>query len=1156
MKDLFLHISARTLRIAAFLGISLVLATSLQRPLWAQSDTGALFGSITDTTGAVVPGASVSVTNTATGSQKTLTTNGAGYYSDEPISAGDYKISVVKQGFATVDVNNIHIEPSQRREVSASLKVGGAAEVVTVEANALQVKTETSDVSSTISAEEIKTLLVNGRNFQSLATLVPGVNNTTGNNQYSGGGLTSSTTISIGGTGTDETTYLVDGVYNMNTGNYVNINITPSMDAISEFTVLKSNYSARYGTSSIGVILVNTKSGTSTYHGSAWDYFRNDALDASAYYSQGQKTALHQNTYGFSLGGPLQIPYLYNWDRKKQTFFFASDEWWSKSIGSTLTTNVITAQMRTGNLTGSRGLPAGGLSLTPQGQQLLAAQGKTNCIESATSLNPACLDNDAMGFLKAYQPTENASNPNFNYINNKADTFSQIDHDYRVDHSFTPNETLMARIMYEQTDNFAPASTWGGGNVPTITTSIFTSGLNAVVRLTSIITPSIVNTASAAETFDKPRLHTSNAPVPSDVTINQFFPNANTTNSVPNIGVSGYDSIGVGTLPINASDGEGILNDDISFVHGKHSLQTGIMYIFGIKNQNVFTDPWGNFSFDGTYTGSAPADFLLGLHHGYSQDSAKPHYTPHYRQIETYFQDDWKVNPRLTINAGVRFFYYSPDWLTEPHNGGTLETTNFDFDTFQASQAPVVLPDGSFETNGAGTPITSTGTAANLQNGLVYNTDPTQPRGFYNSKKVYIGPRVGFAYALTGDGRTSFHAGYGIGYVHVPFQILNNFSSNPPGIASVSYTSGTFENPTAGAAVVQAPRPQGLQLTNVNFRPSAVQSFSAIVEREVARNSVLQAGYVGSLSRDARVNIDANQVKPVSVPFGDGCLAPGQSASASYDYDPCINTGSYLVGGGAHPFSADFERPYQGWETLNFPAYEGSSHYHSLQSQYKYKGKSVQTTLNYTWGKAIGDTNPGNGGFNENPSSTQNSYCISCEKGLLPFDRTHIFSGNVIYLLPFYANTSNGLLKNTLGGWSVSGIAIAQSGFALTPNVAAPNSGYARRPNQIGKVQHSSDRTHIFNASAFQVPEYGFFGNASNGSIRGPKEVAFNTEINKTFKITDRVNFYFQAQAFNIANHPSFHFVNTGIGPNEPNPGLVNSPGDPRIMQLVGRINF
>ena len=234
----------------------------------------------------------------------------------------------------------------------------------------------------------------------------------------------------------------------------------------------------------------------------------------------------------------------------------------------------------------------------------MAAQGKTNCISSLYTLNPDCLDADALAILKAYQPTENASDANFNYINNKPDTSSQIDHDYRIDHNFSPNESLTGRLMYEQVDDFAPASTWGGGQVPTINTSIFTSGLNAMVRLTSSLTPTIVNSVSAAETFDKPRLHASNAPYPTDVNIALYYPDANTTHQIPNIGVSSYDSIGVGALPVNASDGEGIINDDITVVRGKHTLQAGGFYVFGIKNQITTNTPWGSLTFDGNYTGS------------------------------------------------------------------------------------------------------------------------------------------------------------------------------------------------------------------------------------------------------------------------------------------------------------------------------------------------------------------------------------------------------------------------------------------------------------------------------------------------------------------------------------------------------------------------
>ena len=1113
---------------------------ALSLTLFAQSaDTGAISGTVKDNSGAVLPEARISVINKNTGVTRALTTNHSGFYSAEALPSGDYTIVIQRDGFETGKIENIHIDPGQRREVSPQLSVGSVGESVTVEANTLQVQTAQSADSSTIDSKEISTLLVNGRNFQSLATLNPGVNNTNGNNAYSGGGLNSTTTLSIGGTGVDDTTYSIDGVYNMNTGNYINLNISPSLDAIAEFTVLKANYSARYGTASNSTILVDTKSGTSTYHGTVWDYFRNDAMDASDYYSQGEKTKLHQNIYGFSLGGPLQIPKLYNWDRKKKTFFFASDEWWANSVGNTATAFVITQAMRGGNLANSVGFPTGGLTLTPQGQALLAAEGKTDCIASSTTLNPSCLDSTSLAILNKYQPTENAVNPSFNYINTAPNTFSQIDHDYRIDHEFTPKESLTGRVMYEQTNQFYPYSAYQGASGPEVTDSIFTSGLNAVVRLTSSFGSSIVNTASVAETFDKPRLHASTAPIPSGAQIGYFYPTANASNTVPNIGIAGYNSIGVGPLPINASDGEGIINDDFSILRGKHSLQAGAFYIFGIKNQNSGDATQGNFSFNGTYTGSGAADYLLGLHDGYSQPSADPHYTAHYRSTEFYVQDDWQATPRLTINAGARFFYYSPDWLTGPDH----ETSNFVFSLYNPAVAPVVLPNGNFQTNGAGVPITSSGTAADLYNGLVFNTTPGVPRGFYHQSTVHVGPRVGFAYALTNDKKTSVHAGYGIGYTRVPFQITSAFGQNPPGVTNGNATFGTIEDPTVGVQA-NVPAPLALQMVNTNFKPSQVQNFSLIVEREVFKDAIFQIGYSGSQSRHLRAASDQNQVLPTSTPAVSGCLAPGQSPSPLYDFDPCLNTNA---------ISSDYIRPYKGYDQLFDWLYVANGNSNSLQSQLRVKRKDIETTLNYTWGKALGDAN-GGANFRSSYSSDQNSYCIPCEYGPRNFNRNQIFTGNVIYSEPF--RPDNRAVREFVAGWSISGIAIAQSGFPQTPSLSAPNTGLASRPNQVGPLHFSSNRNQIFNPSAFAVPAYGFFGNATNGSIPGPKEVAFNIALYKTFPITHRVNFQFRAEAFNIANHPSFGGVDTGIGPDDPTPGLVNSPYDPRILEMVGRISF
>jgi hypothetical protein len=377
----------------------------------------------------------------------------------------------------------------------------------------------------------------------------------------------------------------------------------------------------------------------------------------------------------------------------------------------------------------------------------------------------------------------------------------------------------------------------------------------------------------------------------------------------------------------------------------------------------------------------------------------------------------------------------------------------------------------------------------------------------------------------------------------VPFQITSAFGQNPPGVTNGNATFGTIEDPTVGVQA-NVPAPLALQLVNTNFKPSQVQNFSAVVERELFKDAIFQIGYSGSQSRHLRAASDQNQVLPTSTPAVAGCLAPGQAPSPLYDFDPCLNTNAV---------SSDYIRPYKGYDQLFDWLYVANGNYNSLQSQLRVKRKSIETTLNYTWGKALGDANGGSN-FRSSYSSDQNSYDIRAEYGLRNFNRNQIFTGNVIYSVPFHSD--NHALEEFLAGWSVSGIAIVQSGFPQTPSLAAPNTGLASRPNQVAPLHFGNNRNQMFDPSAFAVPAYGFFGNARNGSIPGPRDVGFNVALYKTFPIKERLNFQFRAEAFNVANHPSFGGIDTGIGPDDPTPGLVNSPSDPRILEMVGRFSF
>ena len=585
---------------AVLLSTAPVLLASLAM---AQGNQGSIRGTITDGTGAAIADAQVTVTSDATGIARTLTTNAGGFYTADALAPGSYSVRVTREGFDQTTVQHVLIDPGQTRESSVTLKIGSTSEQVNVTADQLAVETQDSASGGTITSKQVENLMLNGRNFQSMGQLIPGVSSTAGNNQQSAGGLTGGTTLIVNGASIEYSVYTLDGVYNMNTGNLANINVLPIVDSIDEFRILKDNYSARYGLAGSGQVVVQTKSGTNQFHGSAWDYFRNDALDANPYFAT-VKTKLRQNIFGYSFGGPIAIPHVYNGNGNHKLFFFASNEWRRISNGSTAQGLVFTPTQRAGDLSSSSTTLAFKDALGPA---QLAARGATNCISGAHTINPACIDPNAIALLNQLGELPNNPGSTLNYINQESQTLGQDSFNYRVDSYITPNEVVTGRVTYEQVKNGIPYNSFGGGIFATTPTTYYTTGMNMMLRLASTITPSLINSATIAETYDKPRINTKNFQLPSGVAINQAFPNANVLNKAPTVSFSGgYNGFGAASPPIHASDGEGIIQDDLSWSKGAHVLQFGAMYIFGIKNQNVFTLPGGSFNFSGNRTGDPP----------------------------------------------------------------------------------------------------------------------------------------------------------------------------------------------------------------------------------------------------------------------------------------------------------------------------------------------------------------------------------------------------------------------------------------------------------------------------------------------------------------------------------------------------------------------
>lgn len=1115
--------------------------------LYGQASASAISGTVTDSTGAVVAGAKVTITNQGTGVSHDATTDSSGFYAEEGLTVGQYSVDVKASGFKESVTKGIQIDPGQRRGTNVVLEVGNATAEVTVTANAVQVNTESSESGGTIDSKQIDNLMLNGRNYQTLAIAIPGVASVNGADSLGGGGLEGGDVLIVNGNSVEYTTYTIDGVYNMNSGSLGNVDVLPVVDGIAEFTVLKDSYSAKYGFAGSGQVVVETKSGGETFHGSAWDYVRNNDLDAIQYFAT-SAPPLHQNIYGYTLGGPVIIPKLFNTHRTRKTFFFASNQWQAINKGSVIRGAVFPQAMRGGDFSASPTLPAGGsLTLDAHSQALLASEGKTNCISGPTTLNPACLDPIAVGLLNAYVPLPNNVGGGFqNYINLTPGVNTQLDYQYRLDHQINRNNLLIARIMYEPVLNRFPNDSWSGTPYSTIRDAFYTSSFNGLIRVQSQIAPNLMNTAGIAEADDRPHilLASGGGTMPSGLSIVQSFPNAPINNRVPNISIAqGWSGMGVGSQPISASDGEGIISDDVSWVRGNHVLQAGALYMFGIKRQTVFTNPQGSFSFSGVHTGDPAADYLLGLNASYSQDSSEREGFIHYRQGEAYVQDDWHVKPRLTLNLGVRYVYFSNDTISGD------QVTSFEPSLYQSSQAPIVTTNGSFIVNGANQPLTAGGQPANLLNGLAFAGKNGVPDGFFIPVKTNFGPRVGFAYRLKSDGSTSIRGGYGIGYSRIPTaQIYYAFGANPPFNQTANILNSLLSNGTAGGSAV-APTPESLTSVPFSFQPTSIQSYNLTLEHQVRNNMVATLAYAGSQSRHLTDGVgggnDINFPLNVTTPSTAGCLPAAQTPSASYDFDPCINSGTS---------SAQYTRPYQGYSSIDYQYDKGTGNYNALESSLVYRAGPSQFSVAYTWSKTLTTVGArGSGNTTSQSAGPQNPRNFAAEYGPPDYDFRNNVVGTWVYAIPLFSHSSKPV-DLALGHWSLQGLAAHQSGFALSPGLSTSTNGEAARPNVVGKISKVGTKSEWFDTTAFQAPNFGFFGNASNGTIRGPGYTSLNVSLYKTFPIHDRLNVQFRAEAFNVLNHPNFNNVDTGFG--DGSYGQLTGTGDPRIMEFALKMSF
>ena len=485
-----------------------------------------------------------------------------------------------------------------------------------------------------------------------------------------------------------------------------------------------------------------------------------------------------------------------------------------------------------------------------------------------------------------------------------------------------------------------------------------------------------------------------------------------------------------------------------------------------------------------------------------------------------------------------------------------------------ASQAPLINTGGGETLNSSKQPLTASGTVANLTNGLVYAGQAGTPRGFNNPTKANFGPRLGFAYRLTNDGKTSLHGGFGIGYTQIAMLQTASLLPNPPFAQSTTITNSLLSQPTAGGAA-GAPGIPGLTVIGPDYRPTETRTYSLAFERQLLPNAVAQIAYAGSISQHVlaegyNYNFPQNGTTSGTVACAANANNPANSSSykgpaaTTYLYDPCLNVGSV---------SSLYYEPYPGYSSISGTNNGGVANYNGLQTGLVWRQKDLTLNAAYTWSKALEDVQPSNPGANgtgvgyDQSASFQNPRNMMADYGPPDFDRRHVFTSAWVYDMPFFSHSSSLLAHEALSGWDTAGLAVLESGLTITPALAVGNAGLATRPNQIASVAHPGDgKTNLghssyFSASSFQAPAWGEFGDAKPGDVRSPKEVAFNVALDKNFPITERVGFKLRVEAFNVFNHPNTIVQGVWSGPSS-SFGDVIGAGDPRQMEFSGRLTF